>query len=166
MIANSIHMKKAHSFQAVIYKTGINYCVDVPREITMQLEAVKGYISIKGTINGFPFTKSLVPVKNACYRLFVNIPTLKGAHAKHGDTASFVIAQNRDTAQKHYPMPDLLYATLEKENLLQQFNNLSAARKKDVLKYLSQLKTTTTLQNNINKIITQLHKNVTNVRIP
>ena len=39
---------KKYKFKAEIYKIGINYCVDVPGNITSEMTATKGYIKIKG----------------------------------------------------------------------------------------------------------------------
>ncbi len=161
-------MKKAkeYSFKGAIYKTGINFCVDVPDSITSKLVAVKGFIKIKGTVNRFPFKKSLVPIKNGLYRLFINIPTLKGGQTKVGETANFVIEQNVENDKKEYRMPDLLKSQLEQRNVLINFNDLSNARKNDILKYLSYVKTEETMRRNIQKIITQLEQNQKSVRIP
>lgn len=157
--------KTEHRFTAEIYKNGINFCVDVPAEITSQLRAVKGYIKVKGTVNGFPFKKNLVPVKNSCYRLFINIPTLKGAKAKVGEKADFIIEQDFDDTEKNYPVPKMLIQELEKSNLSKEFDSLTTARKQEVLKYLNYIKTDETLQKNIHKLIGQLEKKLT-VRIP
>jgi len=161
-------MKSAgqYSFKAEIYKTGINFCVDVPENITSKLKAVKGYIKVKGTVNGFGFTKSLVPVKNGLYRLFINMPTLKGGKTKVGETANFIIEYDPTTIVKEYPMPELLKKQLSGNSLKANFDNLSQARKKDILKYLSYIKTEETLIKNIQKLITQLEQKETNVRIP
>lgn len=159
-------MKKRHHFKSVIYKKGINFCVDVPIDITSKLTKDKGYIKVKGTINGYAFTKSLVPVRNSPYRLFVNMKALKGAVAKVGDEVNFVIEQDNDISEKKYNFPTELKSALEKYNLVQQFDNLSAARKKNIFKYLDYIKTSTTLQKNIEKIINQLKMDKTDVRIP
>lgn len=87
-------MIRQYRFKAEIYKTGINYCVDVPENITSEMTATKGYIKIKGSINTFLFNKSLVPVKNGPYRLFVNIQMLKGSNTTVGKTADFKIEQD------------------------------------------------------------------------
>ena len=57
--------KDAMFFEAEIYQTGINECVDVPIEITEKMVTEKGRIKIKGKINGFAFQTTLMPVKNA-----------------------------------------------------------------------------------------------------
>ncbi len=155
-----------HQFQAQIYQTGINWCVDVPDEITAQLPKQKGYIKIKGQINGFDFTQTLVPVKNASYRLFVNFIMMKGGKTALGEIAGFVIEQDTTPEEKRYPVPDLLAKALQENDLGLIFESLTPARKKDILKYLSFVKTETTMQKNIAKLVAQLKDKTKNVRIP
>jgi hypothetical protein len=157
---------KSYTFSAVIYKTGINFAVDVPGGITAELKAVKGYIRIKGTVNQFPFTKSLVPVKNGPYRLFVNVPTLKGAKAKTGDNAVFTIMQDTSDPEKEYPVPEALIVQLQQHGLLADFEALSFYRRKEIVRYLNQVKTAETLEKNIQKVISQLKKKEVSVRVP
>lgn len=154
------------TFKAKIYKTGINAAADVPPEVTEGMVAEKGYIRIKGKINGFAFTQTLVPVKDAPYRLFVNIPMLKGGKAAMGDTAEFAIAQDFTKKEDYYPMVAALDKRLKTEKLTDAFEALSPSRKKDILKYLGYIKTEATLQKNIDKVILQLHEKKTDVRVP
>jgi hypothetical protein len=154
-----------HPFKAEIYKTGINAAVDVPAAITEKMQAVKGYIRIEGIINGFRFRQTLVPVKNAPYRLFVNIPMLKGGKTAVGQTAEFAIKQDFSPVEDAYPMVEALSRQLEKKGLTAAFESLTGSRKKDILKYLSYIKTEATLQKNIEKVVMQL-QNGENARIP
>jgi len=155
-----------YHFKSKIYKTGINWAVDVPLEISSQLKSEKGYIRIKGQINGFDFTQTLVPVKNSPYRLFVNLIMMKGGKTALGEIAYFTIKQNEVELIKMYPMPELLSAMLTKESLTESFNALSEARKKDILKYLSFIKTEETMMKNIIKLISKLKNKEKDVRIP
>ncbi len=155
-----------YHFEAKIYKIGINWAVDVPTDITAKLKPEKGYIRIKGQINDFDFIQTLVPVKNSLYRLFVNLIMMKGGKTALGEVASFSIEQNEVELVKMYVMPKTLSAILEKEKLVDHFNSLSEARKKDILKYLSFIKTEETMIKNINKLIEQLKSKDKNVRIP
>lgn len=155
-----------HHFEAKIYKIGINWAVDVPAEITAQLKSEKGYIRIKGQINDFDFIQTLVPVKNNPYRLFVNLIMMKGGKTALGEIAIFNIEQNETELVKMYPMPALLLSILNKENLNDHFNALSEARKKDILKYLSFIKTEETMVKNIDKLIQKLKNKDKDVRIP
>lgn len=155
-----------HHFKAEIYKTGINWAVDVPLSITDCLTKEKGYIRIKGQINGFDFKQTLVPVKGAPYRLFVNLIMMKGGKTALGETAVFDIVQNDEKLTAMYPMPNALAEALKANQLEKEFEQLSSARQKDIFKYLYYIKTTETLQKNIDKVITQLKAKAKTVRIP
>lgn len=156
----------AYVFKAKIYKTGINWCVDVPEKITNRLTAEKGKIKIKGTINGFDFTKTLMPVKNSAYRLFVNRAMMKGGETSVGQTARFKIEQNTNVSRMRYRKPKSLTTQLKSHGVAQAFNNLTDSRKNDILKYLSYIKTTETRQKNVDKLIHQLKNGSKKVRIP
>ncbi len=161
-------MKKLveYRFGAKIYKIGINSCVDVPSEITNQMKPTNGYIKVKGTINGFAFNKNLVPVKENPYRLFVNIPMLKGGNTELNKIADFVIAQDFKKERKKYDKPQKLIDELKTKRLTSDFNNLTEARQNEILKYLNNIKTEKTLERNIDKLIGQLERKEKNVRIP
>ncbi|SFH41247.1 DUF1905 domain-containing protein [Pedobacter insulae] len=155
-----------YSFQAKIYQIGINWAVDVPRDISQKMTPEKGYIRVKGQINRFDFTQTLVPVKNAPYRLFVNLIMMKGGKTAVGEIAVFEIEQNHTHVDKMYPMPKLLADALQHHELTKDFNHLSPTRIKDILKYLSYVKTEETMKKNIDKVILQLKNKEKNTRIP
>lgn len=157
---------KKYKFNAEIYKIGINWCVDVPTEITDHLTSEKGRINIKGQINSFDFIKTLMPVKNSSHRLFVNQAMITGGETALGQTATFIIEQDTEKIVKEYPAPLILTEQLEKHNLKTEFDNLTASRKQDILKYLNYVKTESTLLKNIDKLIIQLKSKDKNVRIP
>jgi hypothetical protein len=154
------------NFKAKIYKTGINWAVDVPVSITSRMVPEKGYIRIKGAINDFEFIQTLVPVKDGPYRLFVNGIMMKGGNTALGKTASFSVEQNFKEIEKEYAMPKLLKEQLQKNKLTKEFNALSNTRKKDILKYLHYIKTEETMQRHVDKVINQLKEKKTQVRIP
>jgi len=144
------------TFTATIYKTGINPCVDVPGRITAKMHPIKGYIPIKGMIGSYPFRQTLVPVKEAPYRLFVNGLMLKGAGTKLGSSISFRIEQ--DDQPRTVPMPSLLKQKVCSERLTRAFQALIPSRQKDILRYLGSLKSEEALVRNVNKVILQLKK--------
>lgn len=158
--------ERKYTFKAEIYKVGINWCVDVPAKITEQLIADKGRINIKGKINGYDFIKTLMPVKDAPHRLFVNQAMMTGGKTALGQTVTFVIEQDTEKIVKQYPTPLILTEQLEKHQLTKAFDNLTTSRKRDILKYLNYVKTEETLMKNIDKLITQLKNKEKNVRIP
>jgi hypothetical protein len=145
-----------HQFKAEIYKTGINFCVDVPAEISASLKKVKGYIRIKGTVNNIPFTKFLVPVKDGPYRLFINMITMKDIKNRIGEIAEFVIEQDEENLEKEFPMSERMESLLKEKGLTEAFEALSYSRRKHILRYLNNIKATETLEKNIQKVIVQL----------
>ena len=147
-----------YSFRASIYKVGINACVNVPLRITAALIAAKGYIPVKGSINAHPFRQTLVPVKNAEYRLYVNGPMLKGSGSKVGDTVLFSISQASPKKSTDLPMPRAFKKALTENRLSDEFKKLIPSRQKEILKYLNYLKTEEALVRNIEKVISQLMK--------
>ena len=155
-----------YHFEAKIYQSGINWCVDVPYEITHQLEPKKGYIKVKGTINGYAFSKNLVPVKRDPYRLFVNQEMMKGGKTALGELARFSIEQDDSKESREYGLPEVLLVRLKADNLQSDWDRLTSSRKKDILKYLHYIKTEKALQNNIEKLIGQLKEKKKNIRIP
>lgn len=155
-----------HHFKAKIYKVGINAVVDVPARITKSMKPDKGYMKVKGIINGFDFKTTLVPVKDAPHRLFVNMIMLKGGNTAVDKTASFSIEQYFATVKKEYPMLPAVKKQLKENNLLKKFEQLTGSRKKDILRYLANIKTEETLQKNIDKLIRQLQEQVKVVRVP
>lgn len=155
------------SFKAKIYKIGINAVVDAPTRITSSMTSTAGRIKIKGTINGFDFKTTLIPVKNGLHLLYVNIPMLKGGETALGKTATFTIEQ--DTSKKvekdQRMHPDLL-KQLKAKKLVEEFQALTPSRKKDILRYLNQLKAEETIKRNVDNVIGQLERKQKNIRIP
>lgn len=155
-----------YTFRAMIYKVGINWCVDVPATVTDKLTIKKGGIAIKGLINGYGFFKTLMPVKGSLYRLYVNTEMMKGGMTALGEVATFDIGPDMEKATVAYPVPQLLAERLDEHGLTLDFDNLAPSRKKDILKYLSYIKTEETLLRNIGKLIGQLERKERNIRIP
>lgn len=143
-------------FSAKIYKVGINPCVKVPLRITKQMKPVKGYIPIKGRIQNHTFIQTLVPVKGEGFRLYVNGPMLKGSGTKLGDTVNFEIKQDVKQKNRMPPMNKVLEKKLKENNLADAFEKLILSRRKDILRYLNNLKSHDTLLRNVGKVVKAL----------
>ena len=144
------------SFSAKIYVVGINPCVKVPKRITNRMVVYRGYIRIKGKIEHHDFRQTLVPVKDAPYRLFVNGPMLKGAGVQVGDRVHFMIEQDTNPNSRKVPMPSRFKKELVEHKVWETFQGLTPYRQQEILKYLSFLKTEESKARNINKVIGQL----------
>lgn len=157
----------ARSFTARIYMDRMNAVIDVPPEVTDPMVKVKGYIRAKGTINGTPFAKNMVPVRNAPYRLHVDLMMLKAAKVAVGATAKFNVEQ--DTTPAHGPVPSMpkpLKEALRENKLENTFMTLSPSRRKEIMRYLTSLKSEETRTKHIVRLMAMLKGPLTNVRVP
>jgi hypothetical protein len=120
-----------------------------------------------GTVNGIAFTKSLVPVKNGLYRLYINTITLKDIRSRVGETMDFVIGQDTSNPELEHPMSADLCERLQKKGLLKYFDELTPSRRKEIIRYLNNHKTPEVLEKQTARLIAQLEANMgVEIRIP
>ena len=156
-----------NTFKAKIYKIGINAVVDVSKRITSTMSPTAGRIKIKGTINGFDFKTTLMPVKDGPHLLYVNMIMLKGGATALGKTATFSIEQDTSKkVEKTQVMHAALLKQLKAKGFVDTFHELTPSRKRDILSYLHKVKAEETLKRNIDNVILQLEQKQKNVRIP
>jgi hypothetical protein len=135
---------------------GINPVVEVPVKVSSKMQAVKGYIPVKGLINGHPFHQTLCPVKNSPHRLYVNGPMMKGGDVEVGDKAKFQLEYDTRPPKDAITIPKSLALRLKKEKLMNVFSLLTPSRQKEIFKYLLYLKTDESVQRNIDKVVAEL----------
>jgi hypothetical protein len=83
--------------------------VDVPANISFDL-AVRGYVPVVGTANGYSFRGTMVPVGGGRHRLFLNSEIRTAIDSGEGDTVALVL--QTDTTSRDPPMPDDFDAAL------------------------------------------------------
>jgi hypothetical protein len=154
-----------YEFEAEIYRAGINACVDVPERITSALERDRGFIHVAGRMGGASFSKSLVPVKGGPYRLYVDEKMLKAAGARAAARSVFAIRQG-SRREKPYEMPGFVREALAQRALLERFEALSEARRREALRYLAALRSPEARDRNLEKLIRQLEDGLRDVRVP
>jgi hypothetical protein len=143
-------------FSTKIYKLGINPCVDVPQRVSRAF-GKRGYVPVKGTLNGQPIRATLVPKGEGRHRLFINGDMRTRASVDVGDRVHLVLAI--DHQPRTLPMPEMLAQALEKNRRARAaFERLQPSRQKEILSYLNWLKRPETLKRNVEKVITMLVK--------
>ncbi|MFN2500882.1 MAG: YdeI/OmpD-associated family protein [Pyrinomonadaceae bacterium] len=145
-------------FTAQIHKLGINPAVDPPagvlNEIFFQAQRSTNPIPVSGTINGERFLKTLVKYKGA-WRLYINGPMLAAAGAKVGDSVEIEMAF--DPAPRKVSIPEIFREALENNASAKKgFEELTPSRRKEILRYIGQLKTPAALERNVQKVIDRL----------
>lgn len=148
----------AQKFTATIYKIGINPVVDPPEKVLipifLQAGKDKGPIPVCGKLNGAAFIQTLVKYRGA-WRLYINGPMLKDSGLAVGDGARVEI--EFDPNPREVPMREEFAKALKKEpDTKKHFLALAPSRQKEILKYLSFLKSDDAVRRNVEKVVAQL----------
>ncbi len=137
---------------------GINHYVTPPPAVLAKLfkQAHKqtSPIPVRGYINGQLFYQTLVRYQGD-WRLYVNTPMLKSTGLKVNDKAEFEIIF--DNVSRVQPMnPELAKALKNNAEAAAAFHNLTPGRKKEILRYLNNLRSPQTLHTNVGRVIGHL----------
>lgn len=146
-------------FKAIIDKIGINPFVFVPQpvleRIFKQAQKDKGPIRVAGTIDGFPFTQTLVKYQQH-WRLYINGPMLKSAGKQTGDTITLTL--EFDPSEPVLIMHLKLKTALAKNKKASAvFDSLIPSRKKEIIRYINNLKTEASVVTNVKRAIAFLN---------
>ena len=154
-------MKLEHLFSAELKKIGVNPFVFVPEEILKQIFTSagrsKGPIPICGSVNSQFYRQTLVKFSGS-WRLYVNTSMLKDSPKRIGEWLEISIAFDPNSREikmpKHFEM-----ALAKNEKAKYVFDTLAASRKREIVRYLANLKSESSLQKNIERAIQFLEGN-------
>jgi hypothetical protein len=142
-------------FKAIIHIIGINPFVFVPpkilKEIFKQAGRDKGPIPIKGAVNGNDYKQTLVRYSNE-WRLYVNTAMLKNSPQRIGEKIELTVEFDNDSREIEMPAAFAKALKANKEAAA-AFQKQTASRKKEIVRYLANLKTKESLERNIVKAI-------------
>ncbi|MBA3680967.1 MAG: DUF1905 domain-containing protein [Bacteroidetes bacterium] len=143
------------TFKAKIEIIGINPFVFLPEtvleSIFKQAKKDKGPIQVKGKIDGHYFNQTLVKYSGN-WRLYINGPMLKAANKNIGDTISIKI--EFDPVERKIPFHPKLKAAIEKNKKAKTvFDSLAPSMQKEIIRYISHLKTEASIDKNVKQAI-------------
>ena len=143
-------------FSAIIYKLGINPCVDVPPRVS-EAFGKRGYVPVSGTLNSEPISATLVPKGEGRHRLFINGDMRQRAAVDVGNRVK--LSLRLDAQPRIVAMPPEFARILQSNRAARlAFEQLQPSRRKEILTYLNWLKRPETLSRNIKKTIDKLLK--------
>ncbi|NTS41859.1 YdeI/OmpD-associated family protein [Flavisolibacter sp. BT320] len=142
-------------FTARLEIIGINPFVFVPEtirtEIFRKAGKDKGFIPVCGTVNGKAFRQTLVKYRGD-WRLYINTTMLKNSPQRIGETIAVEI--DFDTNERTLePHPKLQQALRESDAATTVFNSLPPSRQKEIVRYISLLKTDDSIVKNVQRAI-------------
>jgi hypothetical protein len=95
-------------------------------------------VPVRGTINGFPFRSSLMPM-GGCHRMVVNKAIRDGARVRAGDTVSVVMERDEEARTIDPPLP--LKKELAKSKAAQaNWEKQSFTNKKEMARSITEAK--------------------------
>jgi len=144
-----------YRFKAPLNIIGINPFVFVPEPLLQQLfrdaGKEKGYIPVTGQINAKDYKQTLLKYQGE-WRLYINTTMLPRSPERIGECIEITIGVDSSdrTLQPH---SDLVEALAENEDAKQVFESLSPSKQKEIIRYISSLKTDASRIRNIEKAI-------------
>lgn len=142
-------------FKATIHVIGINPFVFVPpkilKAIFTQAGKNKGHIPIKGAVNGKPYKQTLVRYSGE-WRLYINTTMLKNSPKRIGELVEITVEFDGESRDIEMP-PTFAKALKANKEAALVFEKLTPSRKKEIVRYLANLKTKESLERNIIKAI-------------
>lgn len=138
-------------FQAKLDIIGINPFVFVPQEILVKLfkdaGKDKGHIPVCGLVNGKPYEQTLLRYKGE-WRLYINTVMLPNSPKMIGELIEVSVEFDpRDrTVQPH---PELVKALAQNKEAEAVYQKLTPSMKKEIIRYISTLKTAESREKNI-----------------
>lgn len=124
--------------------------VDVP-----EIFGTRGRVPVKGTINGFPFRSSLMPM-GGCHMMPVNRALCEDAAVKPGDTVAVVM--ERDTEERTVEAPPELARELKKSKTAQErWEKRSFTHKKEMANSISGAKQEETRKRRLARVMLVLN---------
>ena len=117
----------------------------------METFGTKARVPVRGTINGFNFRSSLIPM-GGCHMMAVNKTMREGAKAKAGDTVDVVM--ERDTVERTVEAPAELKKELAKSKKAQErWQTLSFTHKKEMARCITEAKQVETKSRRLAKVM-------------
>jgi hypothetical protein len=147
---------EAVTFSATLFRpegAGTATFVRIPDNV-MRVFATRARVPVAGTVNGFAFRGSLMPMGGA-HLLCVNAQMRAGAKTQAGQTATIVLA--RDTAPRAVEVPDDLAQRFKRAARAGRlFAGLSYTHQKEYVEWITGAKKAETRKSRLDKTIEML----------
>ncbi|MDW3180049.1 MAG: YdeI/OmpD-associated family protein [Acidimicrobiia bacterium] len=143
------------SFRAELHIIDGNPYVDVPETVLEDVFEVagreKGPIPIRGSINGQPYQQTLVRFRGA-WRLYVNMQMLHDSPRRIGEALDVEVAYDPSDRTIETP-PKFAAALRDNAQASEVFAGLTPSRQKEIIRYISSLKTEAAVDRNVERAI-------------
>lgn len=144
--------KKQKFFAKALRSRESNF-VNIPKGVS-QFFGKKGFVNVRGTINGKKFVSTLVPAGKR-HKLYISRALMEMAKIRTGSAVFFNVSLDR--RERAVPIPESLKKALEENRKARIiFNKMANSRKKKILIHLTWLRRPDAIERNVNKLIHSL----------
>lgn len=115
----------------------------------------RGRVSVKGTINGFPFQTSIFPNGDGTFHMMVNKAMREGANAKPGNVVRIVL--EKDDGRREVEIPPDFQQTLEAHAEAKvRWTRMTDSARKEYADWILDAKQEATRQRRIEKALSRI----------
>ncbi|HEX8816218.1 MAG TPA: YdeI/OmpD-associated family protein [Terriglobales bacterium] len=116
-----------------------------------QVFGTRGQVKVRGSLNGFPFRSSLMPM-GGCHFMAINKTMREGAGVKAGDVAAFVMERDLEVRTVEAP-PELKKELARSKKAAAKWETLSFTHKKEMARSITDAKQPETRTRRLAKIM-------------
>jgi hypothetical protein len=148
---------QSYSFEAKMIRpegVGTRTFVNIPPEVLGTFGS-KGQVKVRGTVNGYPFRSTALPMGDGTHYLVVGKSIRDQIHAAQGDTVTITIELDSGDRQLETPA-DFTQALSDQPQANEVFDRLSYSHKKAYVDWISSAKQGETRQRRIEKALVLL----------
>lgn len=120
-------------------------------KVFRQAKKSKGHIPVRGALNGKPYQQTLVKYSGD-WRLYINMEMLKNSPKRIGEEIEVEIEFD-PSDRTIEPHPKFSKALLDNKEANDVFENLSPSKQKEIVRYISNLKTEKSVEKNVTRAI-------------
>jgi hypothetical protein len=145
-----------HVFSSRIYKVGLIRYVDVPADISKRLDG-GAHVPVAGEVDGVPLRTTLVSRGRGAYRLAIHGDIRKKLRVDSGAVVEVAIALDEHSREPELP-PALVLALRNAPRAQQKFRGMTTALRRQIVRYLTAVKTQETLERRAVKLVARLER--------
>jgi|SRR5271169_463306 len=150
-------MDDVHVFSAKIYKVGIIRFVDVPADVSRAISNGATHVPIMGAVEHIPVRSTLVSRGKGCYRLAIHGDIRKKLGVDAGAVVEIAIERDEESREPVLP-PALVLALRISPKAQASFREMTAALRRQVVRYLTSVKQQNTLERRVRKFTRMLEQ--------
>ena len=145
-----------HVFSGRIYKVGLIRYVDVPADISKRLDG-GAHVPVAGEVDGVPLRTTMVSRGGVAYRLAIHGDIRKKLRVDSGAVVEVAIALDEQSREPELP-PALALALRNAPRAQQKFRGMTTALRRQIVRYLTAVKTRETLERRAVKFVARLER--------